>query len=68
MNRILSLALLVGGIVLLIIGLNATNSFGSDVSRLFTGSPKDKSAWMLIGGMVATGAGLIGAVRNWKQT
>ena len=37
MNKIVSLALLVGGIVLIVIGINATNSFSSDVSRFFTG-------------------------------
>ena len=58
MNKIISLALLVGGIVLIIIGINATNSFSSDVSRFFTGSPTDKAVWMLIGGIVATVVGL----------
>ena len=36
MNKIISLALLVGGVVLIIVGVNATNSFSSDVSRFFT--------------------------------
>ena len=64
MNRIVSLALLIGGIVLMIIGLNATNSFSSDVSRFFTGSPTDKAIWMLIGGIVAAGVGLMGTLRG----
>jgi len=67
MNKIVSLALLVGGIGLVIIGINATNSFGSDVSRFFTGSPTDKAVWMLIGGMVATVVGLVLTLRNWRQ-
>ncbi len=58
MNKAFSLALLVGGIVLMIIGINATNSFGSDVSRFFTGSPTDKAVWMLIGGLAAAIIGL----------
>ena len=53
MNRIAGLALLVGGIVLIVFGINATKSFSSDVSRFFTGSPTDKAVWMLIGGVVA---------------
>ena len=57
-NKIIPLALLVGGIVLMIFGFNATNSFSSDVSRFFTGSPTDKAVWMLIGGLVAAVAGL----------
>lgn len=66
MNRILGLALLVGGIVLLVIGFNATNSFSSDVSKFFTGSPTDKAVWMLIGGIVATVVGLTLTVRGSK--
>ena len=58
MNKILSLAVIAGGIVLIVIGVNATNSFSSDVSRFFTGSPTDKAVWMLIGGIVAAVAGL----------
>jgi hypothetical protein len=66
MNKILSLALLVGGIVLIVIGINATNSFSSDVSKFFTGSPTDKAIWMLIGGIVAVSVGLGGTMRGSK--
>ena len=44
----------------------ATNSFGSDVSRFFTGSPTDKAIWMLIGGIVAAVVGLAGTFRGSK--
>lgn len=67
MNKIASLALLIGGVVLVIYGINATNSFGSDVSRFFTGSPTDKAIWMLIGGGGAAVAGLVLTLRNGKQ-
>ena len=67
MNKIISLALLVGGVALMIIGINATNSFSSDVSKFFTGSPTDKAIWMLIGGIVATVIGLMGTLRGSKQ-
>jgi hypothetical protein len=67
MNQIASIALLVGGVVLMIFGINATNSFGSDVSRFFTGSPTDKAVWMLIGGIIATIVGLGLTWRNWKR-
>jgi hypothetical protein len=65
--KIFPLALLVGGVVLMIIGISATNSFSSDVSRFFTGSPTDKAIWMLIGGIVATCAGLFGMFGSSKQ-
>jgi len=67
MNKLVSLALLVGGVVLIIIGINATNSFSSDVSRFFTGSPTDKAIWILIGGIVAAVVGLTGTLRSSKQ-
>ena len=67
MNKIASLALLAGGIVLIVIGTNATNSFGSDVSRFFTGSPTDKAVWMLIGGIVASVVGLATLLLSQKR-
>jgi hypothetical protein len=66
MNKLVSLALLVGGITLIVVGINATNSFNSDVSRFFTGSPTDKAIWMLIGGVVAAAIGLAGTLRGSK--
>jgi len=67
MNKIVSIALLVGGVVLMIFGFQATNSFSSDVSRFFTGSPTDKAIWMLIAGIVATVIGLVGTLRGSKH-
>jgi divalent metal cation (Fe/Co/Zn/Cd) transporter len=58
MNKAFSLALLVGGLVLMIIGINAMSSFSSDVSKFFTGSPTDKAVWMLIAGLAAAVIGL----------
>jgi hypothetical protein len=57
MNKIVSLVFLVGGVALIIFGIQATNSFSSDVSRFFTGSPTDKAVWMLIGGSSPHGTG-----------
>ena len=68
MNKLISLAFLVGGIVLIIYGVNATNSFTSDVSKFFTGSPTDKAVWMLIGGIIASIIGLTGTLRSSKQS
>ena len=67
MNKPLSIALLVGGIVLMVFGINATNSFSSDVSRFFTGSPTDKAVWMLIAGIVIAMAGLFGTFRSSRD-
>ena len=68
MSKLVSLALLVGGIVLIITGFNATNTFISDVSRFFTASPTNRAVWMLIGGIVAALIGLTMLWRNPKHT
>lgn len=68
MNKTVSLALLVVGIVLIVFGVSATDSFSSDVSRFFTGSPTDKALWLLISGIVAAVVGLIGTLRSSKQS
>jgi uncharacterized membrane protein YidH (DUF202 family) len=67
MNKIVSLALIAGGVVVIIFGINAMNSFSSDVSRFFTGSPTDKAVWMLIGGVIALVVGLTMTLRGSKQ-
>ena len=59
-NKLISLVILAGGVVLVVFGIAATESFSSDVSRFFTGSPTDKAIWMLIGGIVAIIIGLGG--------
>ena len=68
MNKIISLALLVGGIVLIIMGFNATNSFNSEVSRFFTGTPTNQAVWMVIGGSIAAVVGLAMMWRSPKHT
>jgi len=64
MNKSLSVALLVVGIVLLVFGVNAYHSASSDVSRFFTGAPTDKALWLLIGGALVTIAGAAGLIRK----
>ncbi|HBG28426.1 MAG: hypothetical protein A2Y10_10995 [Planctomycetes bacterium GWF2_41_51] len=64
MNKAVLLAILVGGIILVIYGVSASKSLSSDISRFFTGSPTDKAIWMLIGGIVAIIIGLAGLL--WR--
>lgn len=66
MNRLLSLALLVGGIVLIVYGVAASDSISSEFSRFFTGNPTDKTIWLLIGGCVAAAVGAAGMLRGSK--
>jgi len=64
MNRIVGIVLLVAGVVLLVLGLNASDSLASDFSRFFTGSPTDKAIWLLIAGVVSAVLGLIFTLRG----
>jgi hypothetical protein len=64
MNKAVGIALLAVGIALIIFGINATDSFSSDVSRFFTGHPTDKSMWLLLGGIAAT---VIGALTTFHK-
>ena len=66
MNKSMSVALFVVGILLLIWGVSATESFSSDVSRFFTGSPTNKAVWLMVGGIAATIVGLFGLLRGSK--
>jgi hypothetical protein len=66
MNKAVLLAILAGGIVLVIYGVAASESFSSDISRFFTGSPTDKTIWMLVGGVVSIIIGLVGLLRGGK--
>lgn len=70
MNKPLGIALVVVGVMLIVFGLNASDSIGSSFSRLFTGKPTDKTIWLLAGGIVSAGVGLfmfVGSGRSAKR-
>jgi len=67
MDKTISLAMLAGGILLVIFGVNASNSLSSDISRVFTDAPTDKAIWMLVGGIVVTVIGAMGLLRGSKS-
>jgi hypothetical protein len=68
MNKPISLALLVGGIILIGYGVIANDSAASGFSRFFTGNPTDKTMWLMIGGIIATVAGAAGLFRGSKSS
>ena len=67
MDKTISLAILAGGILLVMFGIDASNSVSSDISRAFTDAPTDKAIWMLVGGVVVTILGLSGLLRGSKS-
>lgn len=64
MDRIIGIALLVVGGLLLYWGYQTHESLGSQVSELVTGTPTDKAMWLLAGGAVSVAAGLFAMVRR----
>jgi hypothetical protein len=67
MDKAISLAILAGGILLVIFGVSASNSISSDISRVFTDAPTDKAIWILVGGVVVTIIGLVGLLRGSRS-
>ena len=64
MSRFIGIAFLIGGMMLIIFGINASDAFVSDISRLFAGLPADKAAWMLIAGFGSSILGLFYTLRT----
>lgn len=52
MNKALSVAILIAGIVLLVFGINAQDSLASNAKEAVTGAPTDKSMWLIVLGLI----------------
>jgi uncharacterized membrane protein len=58
--RIVGIVLLILGIILFIVGLNASDSVADRMSNFFTGRFTETTMWYMIGGIVlAVGGGLL---------
>ena len=57
-QRLIGLGIAAVGVVLLIKGIRATDSFASQVSRFFTNEPTDRAIWLTLGGAVVILVGL----------
>jgi len=64
MNKGISIGLLVVGVLLLVFGLNAWHSVGSQVSETVTGAPTNKAIWLLVAGALLSIIGLFGTLRK----
>ena len=63
-NKMMALAILAGGMLLVILGIAASNSLSSDVSQFFTSFLGNKSMWLLLGGVVLCVIGLASVLRR----
>jgi Mn2+/Fe2+ NRAMP family transporter len=52
MNKALSIAILIAGIVLLVFGINEQDSLASSAKEVVTGTPTDKSMWLIVLGLI----------------
>jgi hypothetical protein len=66
--RIFGIVLLVVGVALLIVGMNASHSAADQVSNTFTGKFTDETAWYIFGGGAAALFGLIMVVSGRRGT
>ena len=66
MRLAIGIALAVAGGILLVLGIQESDSFASDVSKFFTGNPTDRSIWLMIIGVFALLAGIAAAAAPWR--
>ncbi len=64
MNKLVLIALLIVGVLLIGFGLNSADSISSEFSEFFTGSPTNEAIWMLIGGIILLVIGAGGLLRS----
>ncbi len=67
MYNVVGLAIFALGVVLLIFGLNESQSFSSDVSRFFSGNPTNHSIWLIAGGAASVVVGLVLALKSRRS-
>ncbi len=65
MNKGIGIALIVIGVVLVVYGINASDSAGSSISRAFTGAPTNKTLWLLLGGIAS---GIVGVAMTFRPS
>jgi uncharacterized membrane protein HdeD (DUF308 family) len=58
MKTVIGVALLAGGIVMLVFGFQAKKSFNDQIKETFEGTPRNRTTWMIAGGAASTVAGV----------
>ncbi|MDT8310000.1 MAG: DUF3185 family protein [Methylophaga sp.] len=63
-NKVLGIALLVIGVILLFFGYNASQSLGEQMAESFTGRFSDETMWYIIAGAASV---VVGAVLTLRK-
>jgi uncharacterized membrane protein len=58
-QRIAGVVLLMIGVILLFVGMNASNSIADQISNTFTGRFTERTTWYIVGGIVSALLGLL---------
>jgi hypothetical protein len=58
-NRIIGIVLVVVGVALLIVGVNASHSVGDQLSNTFTGKFTSSTMWYILGGIALGVVGIL---------
>jgi len=69
-GRILGVILLVAGVVLIVVGANASRSLADNLSTVFTGGLTQRTTWYIFGGIAMAAVGLlltIGVIGRSRQ-
>ncbi|MCC5830950.1 MAG: DUF3185 family protein [Phycisphaeraceae bacterium] len=69
-QHIFGILLLIVGVVLFIIGLNASDSLADQTSSFFTGHYTDRTVWYMVGGGLLALGGLAVVIFGgaWRRT
>ena len=67
MRFMISAALLTVGVILLVLGFNASDSVGSSFSRFFRGTPTDRATILLLCGAGCSVLGLVGVFLGFRN-
>jgi hypothetical protein len=66
MNKPIALAFVTGGIVLLVLGYRDSQTYNTSLMHLVTNSTNSRATWMMVSGLIALVAGLLGLGRSSK--
>ena len=58
MKTVIGIALLAGGVVMLVFGFQAKKSLNDKFIETFQGTPHERTTWMLAGGAASSAAGV----------
>ena len=58
MKTAIGIALLAGGVVLLVFGFQHKGSLEDKFTEVFSGAPRERTTWMIAGGAAASVAGI----------